>query len=572
MKILKNIFYVLFACAAVTLWSCDDEVEYTPAEAPTNAQVYFRSGLASTVNLSSAESSFTLEVLRAATGSAATVNLSVTDGTNGKLSIPSSVSFDASSNSASLVIGYNAADFTYDEFAEVSIAIEESSATPYGIATYTFSVGIPAPWASLGMATYRDDLVTTFWATGNPVYQVEIQENLENPGIYRLVNPFGANYPYNDPGDWDTTQDYYLEINAQDPEGVYIPLCQMGTDWGYGYWKIWSFANYYMVRQDKTLEEVKAAGYCGTFKDGMITFPANTLLFGMTDYNDGSYYGSNGSGQFLIAMPGVVLADYSGEVAYTGLFNAVDGSIAAVAEATLGADVEEGLLAVVSASESVDATAVAMAAGSIETVSISASGEVKVPMPANAASGKYNIVLVTVGGGKAQKVAYATFKYTSAVEETWTEVSTGNYEYSLLYEEPFTEGATLYKSDLDATRYKIAPWGNESELIFTYNQETGEIYVQECELGEEYGSYGMISAIDYSIYTEQGSATSYYENGVFKLALVYYVSAGYLGYGFETFTLDGAAAETASRSASAGVWGMGNKTKFPMKMNLDPIR
>lgn len=565
MKTLKNIFNVLFACVAVIgFWSCDDEVEYTPAEAPTNAQVYFASGLASTVNLSSAENSFTLKVLRATTGTAATVNLSVTDGTNGKLSIPSSVSFDATSNSTDLVIGYNAADFTYDEFAEVSIAIEENSTTPYGIANYTFNVGIPAPWISLGMATYRDDLVTTFWATGNPVYQVEIQENQEVPGLYRLVNPFGANYPYNDPGDWDTTQDYYLEINAQDPEGVYIPLCQMGTDWGYGFWKVWSMANYYMVRQGKSLDEVKAAGYCGTLKDGMITFPAGSLLFGMTNYNDGANYTSNGSGQFLVAMPGVVLADYSAELAYIGLFTGVDGSVQAVAEATLGADVEEAKLVVVSSSESVDATANAIAAGSIESVSISATGEVKIPLPTNATSGKYNIVLVTYGGGQVQKVATATFQYTSAIEETWTEVSTGNYSYSLLYDEPVTEAATLYQSNLDSKRFKIAPWGNECELIFTYDTESGEIYVQECEFGEEYGSYGMISAVDYAIYTEADTPTSYYENGVFNLGLVYFVSAGYIGYGYETFTLDTATLSAASRSVATPVSFSNTKTKLPM--------
>lgn len=417
MKTLKNIFSVLFACIAMTtLWSCDDEVEYTPAEVPNNAQVYFPSGLASTLNLSSSATSFTLDVLRATTGTAATVNLSVTDGTNGKLSIPSSVSFDASSNVATLTIGYNSADFPYDEFSEVSISIEEGSTTPYGISTYTFTVGIPAPWVSLGMATYRDDLVTTFWATGNPVYQVEIQENQEYPGLYRLVNPFGANYPFNDPGDWDTSKDYYLEINAQDPEAVYIAESQMGTDWGYGFWKIWSLANYYMVRQNKTLEEVKAAGYCGTLSDGVITFPAGGLLFGMTNYNEGGYYNSNGSGQFLIAMPGVVLADYSAELTYTGLFTGADGSIAAIAEATLGADVEEALLAIVSASESVDATANAIAAGSIESVSIDASSEVKVPMPENAASGEYNIVLVTFAGNEMKEVSSATFQYTAISE------------------------------------------------------------------------------------------------------------------------------------------------------------
>lgn len=163
----------------------------------------------------------------------------------------------------------------------------------------------PEVFKSLGTGLYTEDfLAGLFDGMENLTYEVEIEESVDNPGKYRLVNPYGAAFPYNEPGDYDDTQDYYLVIHAEDPDGVYIPLQGVGCDWGYGEWQCYSYAAYYMDN-GYSLEEVKAAGKCGTLKDGIITFPESGLLITAPGLG-GSIYKANTYGAFKVVLPEAV--------------------------------------------------------------------------------------------------------------------------------------------------------------------------------------------------------------------------------------------------------------------------
>ena len=165
----------------------------------------------------------------------------------------------------------------------------------------------PEVFKSLGMGLYTEDFFCgLFQGMENLTYEVEVQESVDNPGKYRLVNPYGAAYPYNEPGDYDDSQDYYLVINAQDPEGVYIPLQGVGCDWGYGEWNLYSYAAYYMDN-GYTLDEVKAGGMCGTLVDGVITFPEGKLLITASGLG-GKLYNANLSSAFKVVLPSAVEA------------------------------------------------------------------------------------------------------------------------------------------------------------------------------------------------------------------------------------------------------------------------
>lgn len=557
MKTFKNILNIfLLGLITSVVCSCDDEVEYTPAESPTNSQVYFPSSLASNYDLDSGASSFTVEISRVESSSAQTVALTVSDET-GKLSVPTSVDFAAGATSAQLVIGYDAAAFEYDVYGKATIKIAETEATPYGNSEYSFTYGVPAPWTdwvlfgtgtytytqywsgddpdrnvykrtskldptqsqfmiegvfygiefivdyneethacrispqytaydnstygpvytadagyywvdirqnadasydqfpsyfnpetglfelylafyvsagyfgvgyeylqlngyeqpdyslklsnvghyvdptgvdnavvhiykgadvasykcilkegalsssaveaafeelangtieadtlyatgykafpleiegkytavavgfdandevvskesltfefipvgqsnpwkSLGMCAFTEDCLSTFWSSlENLTYSVEIREHQNKPGLYRLVNPYGAAFPYNEDGDYDASKEYYLEVNAQDPTAVYVELSSTGMNWGYGEVSIWSMASYYMNNGGKTLSEVKEQGFCGTLVDGVITFPVSSLLISMTEYQSGNFYAANKNGAFKIDM------------------------------------------------------------------------------------------------------------------------------------------------------------------------------------------------------------------------------------------------------------------------------
>lgn len=198
------------------------------------------------------------------------------------------------------------------KYTAVAISVDADGNLQEAVYTQFEYVGANGPvWNSLGMAQYSEGFVCSLF-TGVPTitYEVEVQESEDKPGVYRLVNPYGAAYPYNQEGDWDASKDYYLEINAQDPQGVYIEPQELGFDWGYGMFSASSYA--YMLMANYDFETIKGAGYCGTLVDGVITFPTQGLLFTATGL-DGWYYANvdydendqpiPGSGNFKVVLP-----------------------------------------------------------------------------------------------------------------------------------------------------------------------------------------------------------------------------------------------------------------------------
>ena len=157
----------------------------------------------------------------------------------------------------------------------------------------------PEVFKSLGMATYTDDIVSTLFGAPTVTYQVEIQESVDNPGKYRLVNPYGEIYPYNEPGDWDADNTYYLTIDATDPDYVNLVESDLGIDWGYGPMTALSFADYFIATGWATKEELKADGYYGKLVDGVITFNVKTLGLAMGS----DLYYANQLGEFKVVLP-----------------------------------------------------------------------------------------------------------------------------------------------------------------------------------------------------------------------------------------------------------------------------
>ncbi len=412
MKTIKNIFGVLLTLVALTsFYSCgEDEAVYTPAEKLNSAQVYFPTTNSPSLNLSSTVTSFKIAIARIKTDDAVTVPLTVT-GTEGLYTVPSSVTFSQGVSAAEIIVTYDPNKVGFDKFSELTLKIgDETYATTYGLSQYTVKVGIPSPWETLGKGTFIEDFLTTFYGVNNVPYEVEIQENQLQPGFFRLVNPFGANYPYNDPGDWDASKDWYLEIHAEDPSAVYINVQETGMSWSYGMFSVGSLAGYY-ISKGQTLAQVKEKGYTGTLAKGIISFPVNTLLVSMAKYNNGALSIANSNGAFKVLMPGVVLKDYSIDVAYGGQYTGANGQIAGVLAKinTVGVDVESVRIAVVEGKD-VDAAIEGIRSGNIDYTEVEAkAATVLIPFGTiPPASGSYTIVAVTYAGDVAQESSSAS--------------------------------------------------------------------------------------------------------------------------------------------------------------------
>lgn len=184
----------------------------------------------------------------------------------------------------------------------------DAEGSPIELATADFEfwlAGDSNPWESLGYAVYTDDLVLPLF--GNPAmpYYVEVLENKDEPGLFRMVDPYGPEFPlYPYASSYEAGS--YIEIDATDPEGVWIEGWQStGCDIANnGLMTVTSMAWYQANAQGATKEDAKAAGLCGVYADGVITFPVQGLLVGL---GGKAYYG-NKNGAFALDMTNLLEA------------------------------------------------------------------------------------------------------------------------------------------------------------------------------------------------------------------------------------------------------------------------
>ena len=190
-------------------------------------------------------------------------------------------------------------------YAIVAVAFDGGEAVASTSTSFKFEVGAPEVWNSLGIGLYTEGVLCELYGAPAITYEVEIEESQDRPGVYRLVNPYGEGFPYNDPGDWDDSKAYYIEVNAQDPDGVFIEQQASGLNWGDGEFVIQSLGSYY-IDNGYDFDTVKNAGLFGTLTDGVITFPAEGLLGTLIGY--GGPFQLNTEGDTKIVLPSAVPA------------------------------------------------------------------------------------------------------------------------------------------------------------------------------------------------------------------------------------------------------------------------
>ena len=186
-------------------------------------------------------------------------------------------------------------------------------------------------WESLGYATYVDDCIAPMIDSKYYEYKVEVLENKDQPGLFRMVDPYGPQFPlypyassYN-PGS-------YIEIDATDPEGVWIEGWQStGLDvQNNGLMEVTSMAWYQANAQGITKDEAKVAGLCGVYADGVITFPVKGLAVAV---GGRAYYG-NQSGAFKLDMTNMT------ETAEAPAVKKIKGKVGRIAAESFAANVE----------------------------------------------------------------------------------------------------------------------------------------------------------------------------------------------------------------------------------------
>lgn len=159
-----------------------------------------------------------------------------------------------------------------------------------------------------------DDVVASNVRGQEATFPVIIEEAIEKPGMYRLVNPMKA---FDKSGSAETA---YIVIDATNPNRVFIDKQNVGVNLGKGELAIESAgARYQALGEDPLL--IEDARYYGKLENGIISFPRSQSLNLWTGKNSSR---SDLSGSFRIVLPekvaeverGISKADYALGVEY----------------------------------------------------------------------------------------------------------------------------------------------------------------------------------------------------------------------------------------------------------------
>lgn len=522
--------------------SCDDDTDYQPGETVGGPQVYFPSNVQTQYSLSGSASTFSVAVSRATASEAASVPITVTpmsgNTSNGAFTFPSSVSFNAGETTASYVVTYDVSMLEYDDSQLFELSIEDSSSTPYGSNAIDITVVYSSPWTLLGTGTYTDeydwvnedegetthvqfyqnDLDKTRFRVTNPY---EWQITVERPDYFEFfLLPPGSSY-----AGVDIPEDFGVTIVAYDPFPVEYNANYSADMWlyfparinGYQDPSTWVY-NYVVDWQDNGLP-------------GEIHLSPFYYMIGVGGFNQSN------TEPIKMIFPGYEVLDTSVEVTYNGMLHKADESMEVIANVELGADVTEAKVAVVPGGSVGSSQLEGIQNGTIESVSVESSGEVKLPFNYATQSGKYSIVAVTYVNGDSRDYGYTTFSYTAGVPETWSLVGTGLYTYLEFWEENLgmePEELELYESDATPGKFKIEHWFYDEDFLFTVNPD-GTIYVEEEQPTGFSNGGAPVWVDDFTLWGT--GAQGELEDGVYYFAVIYYnpQSGGYYAFGYESF-------------------------------------
>lgn len=332
MKYITKFLLMGIVAVAGLLSACTSSDDFEPGPKDSGAQVYFPNTIPSEFNVGDDESSVTIPVRRVVTDAALTVNIlaSIEQGQEGILNIPSSVSFEAGSDLANLVITFNRSALVDGTEYKASLLLnDEQNLTQYGNNMIDITI-IPWPWEELGTGKYRDGWLCGLFEGNLVELDVTIHKHKSQEGVYMVEEMFGWTFMTEFFGATQSQlsgQFSYtptnITIDCSDPANVKIAKQYTGITEG-----VYNYGDF--------LIESAAPG---TFVNGVITFPEDGINAYMTGYSSDPLP-TNPDGTFRIMLPDAEITDYTLTAAYSGmLVNSDNSSASAVIDFTYGADV-----------------------------------------------------------------------------------------------------------------------------------------------------------------------------------------------------------------------------------------
>ncbi len=174
----------------------------------------------------------------------------------------------------------------------IAVTLDDEGKYAQGVVRRFYTIADePDKWRSLGNAVYKEGVLSGVYSDLYSMeYDVEIQESVSTPGLFRLVNPYddksGFCQEYNHLINHEE-HNHYITVDATDADKVFVHESPLGIDCGDGDEIISSvpFAN-------SQNDEETDSDYYGTMADGVITLPAGMLLLREPDSERWGYANS----------------------------------------------------------------------------------------------------------------------------------------------------------------------------------------------------------------------------------------------------------------------------------------
>lgn len=215
--------------------------------------------------------------------------------------------FKAGENQAELKISFPDAKMGVEY--KCSIRIEDPKYMEvYGTRNTSLSFSVlRANWNKIGTGKWRDDIFSSLYNVTNKFAEVDVDiyEREDKEGYYR-INAFTPDLINALFGMSVETDGVMTVLDASDPEAVYFPVQETGVQLSSndGYLKIGSY-----VSENFSIDATESQ--YGTRQEGVITFPAQSIVCNFSSMASNEWYSANINGMLRIILPGAKVYDYS---------------------------------------------------------------------------------------------------------------------------------------------------------------------------------------------------------------------------------------------------------------------
>lgn len=255
MKYLNKISVLLMVLAAGLFTACNTDQE-GPIYTETGEGVTFSSASLTSQVVTVGVPTFSVDLFRATANDALSGNIGMFVYVEGKdeagntIAIPvegyaNQVPFSFEAGKYQTTISVDATPLAVGDEVLIDLSLPEgSSVAVSGSNVTTVAVTKDYTWQSIGKGVWTDGLVSSLFnvPAGTNVWEVEVEQAVENQGMYRMVNPYGFEICPWVAENEVTVDPCYVKIDASDPENVVVPQQSMGINWGYGEFVVGSMA------------------------------------------------------------------------------------------------------------------------------------------------------------------------------------------------------------------------------------------------------------------------------------------------------------------------------------------